>query len=60
VKGFDYRVQLDVEKTAAEWRTEIKQVLSDKGHRRVEDGETFLHDVNGKLLVEIYGRIATT
>lgn len=55
--GFDYRVHLPAQLTRTQWREEIARALAAGGRRRVEAGETFIHDKDGTLLFEVYYNI---
>ena len=64
MKGFDYKdtsaSNRGVDRPVAEWRATMSGALADGGRRRVSDGETFIHDKHGRILVEIYGNVAVT
>jgi hypothetical protein len=58
MKGFDYTKGTDVDQSVALWRAQMKEVLDEKGFRRVENGETFAHGRDGKIVFEVYGNVA--
>ena len=58
IPGFDYRAQKPVTLTSAQWREVIREAIRDDGFRRVDGGETFIHNRQGRIVAEAYGRIA--
>lgn len=57
--GFDYRVEREVERTTAEWRAELLEIVKSGGFRRQENGETFAHGKDGRIVFEVYGSVRT-
>jgi hypothetical protein len=58
IEGFDYRTQRPLRKTRAEVRAEIEPMLRRReAFRRVENGETFIHEKRGSILLELYGNM---
>jgi len=55
--GFDYTLDRSVERTRGEWRSLMSKVKANGGRRRVDQGETFIHDANGKIVFEIYSNV---
>ncbi len=53
LSGFDYQSQKPVARTVQEWHDSIPS----GSRRRVEHGETFIHDGAGVLLLEVYGNL---
>ena len=53
--GFDYRLAQSVERTTPEWGEELRTVLKNGGRRRHEEGETFAHGPDGRIVFEVYG-----
>lgn len=45
-------------RTRAQWDQLLLDVLAEGGRRRVEYGETFMHDAQGHLVHEVYANIA--
>jgi hypothetical protein len=58
IEGFDYRLQKPVAMTSAAWREVIREAIAADGFRRVSDGETYIHNAQGRIVAEAYGRIA--
>jgi hypothetical protein len=58
IEGFDYRTQQPVKLTSAQWRDQIRKAIADDGFRRCEAGETFIHNAEGRIVAEVYGRVA--
>ncbi len=58
MKGFNYTAQAEFDLPVAELREEIITITKAGGFRRVEDGETFLHGKDGKIIWEAYGNMA--
>lgn len=54
IDGFDYRTGQAVQKSRADWRDALAQVVNAGGRRRVDGGETFAHGKDGLLLFEVY------
>lgn len=57
IEGWDYRTHTVVRKTRQEWQATIAELVKAGGRRRVEHGETFVHNPQGRIAVEIYARI---
>lgn len=58
IKGFDYRLGKEVEKPRVEWRDQCAEDCKKGARRRVENGETFIHDPKtAAILYEIYTNI---
>lgn len=57
VAGFDYCAKIGGTRTMADWQEHMRKALEAGGYRRVENGETFVHDAKGKLLFEIYSNV---
>jgi hypothetical protein len=57
IDGFDYRTHQPVSLTREAWQAEITSAIRAGGRRRVENGETFLHGPNARLIAEIYARV---
>lgn len=58
INGFDYKTGKATAETLSEWRSRMAPILKDGGKRRVEKGETFVHDRNGVMVFEVYANIA--
>lgn len=57
LSGFDYVLGKPVERTAAEWRQRLRELVAHGGHRRVDHGETFGHGRGALIEFEIYGNV---
>ena len=58
IYGADYApTWARVVRTRGEWQEIIADVTKNGGRRRVEHGETFLHDSKGKMIHEIYANV---
>lgn len=56
--GFDYRLGHSVERSRKEWQALMAQTIAAGGHRRVADGETFIHGKDARIIAEIYSNVA--
>lgn len=57
IDGFNYATQTPLSLDREAWEARVADVLAHGGHRRVEHGETFVHDLHGALILEIYSNI---
>lgn len=57
IPGFDYRMNVPIELTRADWRTRLRVVIANGGYRATEKGETFAHGKDGRLVFEVYAII---
>jgi len=57
MKGYDYLTQEDLNLPVREWRERMRPILGAGGFRRVESGETFIHEKNALIRYEIYGNV---
>lgn len=57
IAGFDYVLQMPVERSRAEWRAFLAAALADGGKRRVADGETFIHGPDARIRAEVYANL---
>ncbi len=60
--GYDYTLVKGkeigaVERSRPEWQALLREGLAHGGHRRVENGETFLHDRTTRIVFEIYANV---
>ena len=57
VGGFDYRTGENFRRYANEWREELQAIVEKGGRVERKRKETYAYARDGKLLLEIYGRI---
>lgn len=58
MKGFNYTTQADFDLPVAKLREELQEIVDNGGFRRVENGETFAHGKDGRIIWEAYGNVA--
>lgn len=59
IEGFDYIADKPVKLPLNEVRRIIRNAVEAGGFRRVEHGETFLHDKTSKVIFEFYSNVNT-
>jgi predicted P-loop ATPase/GTPase len=57
VKGFCYVTHTAMEESRAYWQQRMREALKAGGRRRVENGETFIHQRGGRLVAEVYANV---
>jgi hypothetical protein len=58
MKGFCYLTHQSLDMPPAYWRQRLLEVLAAGGRRRVQNGETFIHEPNGpRIQAEVYGNV---
>lgn len=57
LEGYDYTTGQPVSLTRQEWQARIATAIADGGRRRVEDGETFIHGPNARIVAEAYANV---
>jgi hypothetical protein len=60
IEGYCYVTHQPVTLSRQEWQERILKTLKAEGHRRVEAGETFIHNKDGRMLAEIYANVNVT
>lgn len=60
IDGFDYLAGTSVRLTTTQVKQIIRVIVEAGGFRRVENGETFLHDKSGKIVYEFYSNVNVT
>lgn len=56
-KGFDYTTGQPTEHTRAQWQALMAAAIAAGGRRRVENGETFIHGKDARIVAEIYTNV---
>lgn len=57
MKGFNYSTQASFDLPVSTLREDARKIITAGGYRRVENGETFIHGADGKLVWEAYGNV---
>lgn len=57
MKGFNYTTEAAFDLPVEQLSDELHTIVANGGHRRVEDGETFAHGRDGRIIWEAYGNV---
>ncbi len=55
--GFNYTTDAAFDLPVAKLREELQGIIDNGGFRRVENGETFAHGSDGRIIWEAYGNV---
>jgi hypothetical protein len=57
MRGFNYTTAAEFDLPVAQLREDLQTIIDGGGFRRVENGETFAHGSDGRIVWEAYGNV---